>query len=460
MEDGRDVAAFLAALPSETLSPELIALRDLDAVVDLAYHWPVVHVTQIPVQYARLGMAALPTFKRVYVDAGFTALDWLDAKLPPKMPVTLVIDQAVSGAASAFAYVWGNRITSVIAKGHEVHPDPIPDLLGRCVNVQSVKIAHATMPVDAAAYVAAIPLQYLHTLDVHVTASGALDTSGLVAWLHGPNATSLTLSCDSVSNPTSLVAAIEACATLSYLDLDDASNVQDALSTSPFVLEHVGVLTQSQWSDTYADILTKLRPGHVRSFLFEKKLGDRLVLPHVVDALGECPQLEVVGFIRVHIPRISTFEDPRDVLTIVRWLSTSRHLASVDLDGTVLGREGALELARTLPAWMLRGLETLQLRGTGLNDEDAVVLAIALASGTNRRPLTIDLTGNELTIASAPVLLTMLGASRNVTLRLDGPFVLTGQDVLCDLVRVHSLDHSVPGRFSSPSHVSSLWHSI
>ncbi|KDO24988.1 hypothetical protein SPRG_09718 [Saprolegnia parasitica CBS 223.65] len=135
LKDGRDVAALLAALPAEMLSPELVALRDLSAVVDLADHWPVVHVTTIPIEHTRLGIAALPAFAGIYVDPGIAAVAWLDATLPPRMPLTLAVDPSVLGTQSAFAYAWGDRVTTVIVHGHDIQPDAIPDLLGRCVNV-------------------------------------------------------------------------------------------------------------------------------------------------------------------------------------------------------------------------------------------------------------------------------------------------------------------------------------
>ncbi|KDO24979.1 hypothetical protein SPRG_09708 [Saprolegnia parasitica CBS 223.65] len=170
LRDGKSVTAFLSALPPLTLPPELIALRDLGAVVNLACHWPVVHITKIPIQYARLGVAALPVFAGVYIDAGFTALDWLDAT--PQKAVTLVVDPSVPGTLTTFAYNWGDGITAVVIKGHKVAPDPIPDMLGRCVNVQSASIEGAATQAAAAAYLAALSTQHLRTLKVTANGTG------------------------------------------------------------------------------------------------------------------------------------------------------------------------------------------------------------------------------------------------------------------------------------------------
>ncbi|KDO24978.1 hypothetical protein SPRG_09707 [Saprolegnia parasitica CBS 223.65] len=132
--------------------------------------------------------------------------------------------------------------------------------------------------------------------------------------------------------------------------------------------------------------------------------------------------------------------------------------------------EGVLALARALPAWMARGLETLRLDNTGLHDKDAIVLAVALASGKNRRPLTVDLFANNMTIASAPGLLTALGACRNVTLRFGADFAqrsiwsghrLDGDENIRDLIRTHQLQYVVSEHtFSSPSRVSSPWQLV
>ncbi|KDO16591.1 hypothetical protein SPRG_17896, partial [Saprolegnia parasitica CBS 223.65] len=146
LENGCDVAAFLAAQPPLTLPPELLALRDLGAAINLADHWPVVHVTKIPVQHARLAIAALPVFKGIHVDPGFAALAWLDATLPPHMPVSLDVDPKVPGALCAFVHVWGSHVVNVVLKGRYVELDPIPDVLARCVNVESVTIKNRAGP--------------------------------------------------------------------------------------------------------------------------------------------------------------------------------------------------------------------------------------------------------------------------------------------------------------------------
>ncbi|KDO19482.1 hypothetical protein SPRG_14665 [Saprolegnia parasitica CBS 223.65] len=196
---GKDVAALLTALPVSTLPPELVALRDLGAVVDLAHHWPVVRVAEIPIEHAHLAIAALPAFAGVHVDVGFAALAWLDAKLPPMKPVTLVVDPSVLGMLSAFAYAWGGLVTNVLINSHEVQPDPTPDILARCVNVQKVTIT-VLKRVTAAAYLAVLPTR--HLLEMTMKAAGALDVAAIIAWLQGPSAMSLDLTCTSVSDPT------------------------------------------------------------------------------------------------------------------------------------------------------------------------------------------------------------------------------------------------------------------
>ncbi|KDO18135.1 hypothetical protein SPRG_16496 [Saprolegnia parasitica CBS 223.65] len=440
MEDGRDVAAFLAALPDETLPPELAALRDLGAVVDLADHWPFVRVVHVPTEYARVAIAALPAFGGVLIDPGFAALAWLDAELPPATLVYLVLDPSVSGVPGAFAFNWGDCITHVIVHGHTVAPDPIPDILAHCMHVQSVSIVSATTPAAAAAYLGAIVTTDLRTLSVHVASTGALDTSGIVAWLHGLKAISLSITCDTVDDPTALAHAIHACATMWSLSLDGAMDVQGALVRSPYHLHHIRTLTLVQSTDQYVDVFAKLHPDNIGHFSLKKAQGHALAVPRTMGALRKCAVLENIALVHVHISTMSarlrdcfwlasatfqqtTFENPQDVVATMRWLSTSRHLRSVDLDGTVLGRAGVVELARALPLWMATGLKTLALRGSQINDKDAIVLAVALASGRNRRPLTIAMTGNQLTAASAPALLTALAACCDVTLHVGSIFV-------------------------------------
>ncbi|KDO25003.1 hypothetical protein SPRG_09733 [Saprolegnia parasitica CBS 223.65] len=437
----KDVVALLGALPPMMLPPELIALRDLGAVVDLACHWPVVHVTTIPIQYARLGIAALPAFAGVYIDAGFTALDWLDATLPPTMPVTLVVDPSVSGALSAFVYAWGDRITNVIIKKHEVQPDLIPDMLGRCVNVQS-----------------------------------------------GPRATSLSLDCVSVSDPTALAIAIQACSTLATLRLDRAVDVQTALVALPTTLHHVTTLSLSYSSEPNdigpGGLLRKLDQAKIVSIRYNGYPSMRL--DDVMNFLVTRTSLESVTLYNWTLPAITEigawprlssitlhgvqFDHMESVPAIIQWLSTSRHLTSVDFTSTKLGKEGVLALARALPVWMARGLTTLTLYGTGLTDVDVVVLAIALASKCNRRALKVDVSSCSLTLTSASFLLATLGACCNVTLRLGYPFGNFGpqyrrynaanEDRIQDLVNVHGLQSTEPGVFTSPTRASSPWETL
>ncbi|KDO19478.1 hypothetical protein SPRG_14661 [Saprolegnia parasitica CBS 223.65] len=400
---GADVAALLNALPASTLPVELIALRDLGAVVNLACHWPVVHITKIPIQYARLGITALPAFAGVYIDAGFTTLVWLDATLPPTMPVTLVVDPSVTGLLGAFAYNWGDRITNVIVKSHEVQPDPIPDILSRCVNVQSVTITstiqNTITPVAAASYLSVLRTTQLVALNVTVAAPDALDVMTVVAWLQGPSAASLSLPCVSVSDPTALASAIQACSTLATLRLDCAVDVQTALVSSPTTLHHITALSLSHSSE--------------------------LITLHEVQ-----------------------FDHTQSVPTIIQWLSSSRHLTSVDFTYTKLGKEGVLALARALPVWMARGLKMLTLYGTELTDDDVVVL----------------------TLTSTSLLLATLGACHNVTLRLGHRFgkfdpqhwchKAANEDRIQDLVDVHGLQSTEPGVYTSPTRASSPWQTL
>ncbi|KDO19480.1 hypothetical protein SPRG_14663 [Saprolegnia parasitica CBS 223.65] len=397
-----DVAAFLNALPVSTLPVELIALRDLGAAVSLADHWPGVYGTKIPVHYARLGIAALPEFSGVYIDAGFTPLDWLDVTLPPMMPVTLVVDPSVSSVPGAFAYNWGDRISHIITKNRRV--DPICDLLGRCVNVQSVSI-------------------WRHLRRRH-------------------RATFLSLLCTRVRDPTALATAIQVCSTLATLRLDCVEDIYAALASLPSTLHHITSLSLSQSSDQYdipiLGLFEKLDPTKLLSLSIRNNYYQALRLRDVVCILGVCPSLESVCLENWTLPAASTagacprlgsatlcylpLDAVRDVTTIMEWLSTSHRLRTVVLTGTVLGHNGVA--ARALPAWMARGLETLGLDETELGDDDASVLATALASGKNRRSLTIDVSSNLLTMASAAVLLTALGACCDVALRLSNPFLM------------------------------------
>ncbi|EQC30319.1 hypothetical protein SDRG_11896 [Saprolegnia diclina VS20] len=481
-------------MPGETLPLELAALRDLGAAVDLADHWPVVHVTKIPIQHVQLAVAALPTFAGIYIDAGFMALAWLDATLPPTIPLTLVLDPSESGVPGAIAYNWGDRISEVIVKGHAVDPDPVPEFLSRCVNVQCVTIEDAATPLVAAACLAALPTNHLHALRVHVVSPGALDAAAIVAWLHGPCAVCFSLSCETVLDPTALAIAIASCESLSSLSFENAMDVQDALATSEYKLDHILSLSLGLTSGPYVNVLAILHPSVVARITLAKTQGEALVLPYIVDALGECTMLEEVSLVNAHISPMSTtrkmghcvwltsvaikwstFAALCDVPKLIQWFSTSRQLASVDLTGTALGKAGVVELARALPAWMARGLQSLNLEAMGLKDDDVVVLAVALASSRNCRRLAINLAGNQLTNASVPLLLTTLGACRDVILHLSGLFVDTGRasnahdrrdsyanerQAIRDLMKLHQLQYIASSTFASPSRTSSPWHPI
>ncbi|KDO19479.1 hypothetical protein SPRG_14662 [Saprolegnia parasitica CBS 223.65] len=477
---GIDVAALLDASPVSMLPSELIALRDLGAVVDLADHWPVVHVSKIPIQHARLAIAALPAFAGVFIDAGFTTLAWLDATLPPTMAVTLVLDPSVPGTFSTFAYAWGSRITEVIVKGHDVQPDPIPEILARCVNVQSVTIESAETRVAAAAYLAAMPTQHLRTLKVRVVADDPVDASAIVAWLQGSDATSFSLACHSVREPMALASAIEACTTLSSLTLDGVAIVQGALATAPNNLHHITALALSNdygAYDAYMKVLLQ-KMDRALSFSLRKTGGRGMLLRGVMGYLCTRPSLESVTLDNWSLravpttgacPRLTSFtlrhvQVHRTIPKIVQWLSTSHRPSSLDFSSTMLGNDGFAALARALPVWMARGLKTLGLGRTGLTDGDAVVLAFALGSGRNRRSLTIDLQANDFAIASVAVLLTTLGTCHDVTLRFGSASVASHllalnkpcdeKDVLRVLVRVHKLEYIAPGTFTTPPRTS------
>ncbi|KDO16032.1 hypothetical protein SPRG_18432, partial [Saprolegnia parasitica CBS 223.65] len=58
------------------------------------------------------------------------------------------------------------------------------------------------------------------------------------------------------------------------------------------------------------------------------------------------------------------------VVWLMQLLSTSRCLTTVDLSYSKIGTAGFAALAKALPAWMARGLQTLTLRATGLRDDD------------------------------------------------------------------------------------------
>ncbi|EQC39046.1 hypothetical protein SDRG_03999 [Saprolegnia diclina VS20] len=489
LEQSWDVLALLHALRPSTLPPELLALRDLGAAVALADHWPLVHVTKIPVQHARLAIAALPAFKGIYVDPGFAALAWLDATLPPHMPVSLYVDPKVPGAVCAFAHAWGSHVVDVIVKGRHVQLDPIPDVLARCVNVESVTIKNRAEPERTATYLAAIPTTRLRTLEVLVFGEELEEVSAIVAWLQGPTATSLTLACDAVRDPTALARAIQASITLTSLRFVDATDVQRALVALPHDLHH---MTSLAVHDRYGDgrpalrLLQKLDSTNVLSFSLElAKQGDRdsddsdcdsddeLTIANVLNTLAVYPALASVRLVNARISAVTTvgvwpqltsailrrtvFKTASDIVLVILQLSTSRCLRVVDLSHTELEEAGFVELARALPAWMARGLQTLVLSGTGFCDDDVVLFAVALASGKNRRPLTINLTLNRLGLASLTLLLSALSACRNVALHVEtGRFTY---DML-SLAQWHELWQVRPGVFMSPPQTSSLWHSI
>ncbi|KDO24987.1 hypothetical protein SPRG_09717 [Saprolegnia parasitica CBS 223.65] len=464
-----DVLSVLNALPVATLPPELLALRDLSTLVYLTDHWPVVHATKIPVQHARLAIAALPAFKGIHVDPGFAPLAWLDATLPPHMPVSLDVDPKVPGALCAFVHVWGSHVVNVVLKGCYVELDPIPDVLARCVNVESVTIKNRAEPNSIATYVAAIPMTHLHTLKV-LHADGQLDDiSAIVAWLQGPKATSLTLACDAVNAPTALARAIQASTTLTSLRIVDAIDLQRALVALPKDLHHI---TSLAVRDRYGDggsavgLLQKLNPTKLLS-----DSDDELPVMNVINTLAVYPALETMRLVNARLAAVttagvwpqltsvtlrrSTFKAANDVVNVIQQLSTSRCLTVVDLSHTKLGAAGFGELAWALPAWMARGLRTLVLSGTGISDNDVVLFAVALASGKNRRPLTVDMTSNELGVASVKLLLGALSACRNVALHVE----TCHHNTLYSLVQRHRLVEVRPGVFMSPP-TSSPWHSF
>ncbi|EQC29954.1 hypothetical protein SDRG_12236 [Saprolegnia diclina VS20] len=422
VDNGRDVAALLSALPGLTLPPELVALRDLGAVVNLADHWPVVQVAKIPIQHARLGIAALPVFTGIKLGSGDAALAWLDVALPTTMPVTL----SVSGKDFGTSYRLCVR--------------PAQDILARCVNVQSVSIVSEISPAATAAYVAAISATHLQSLDINAWAQPMVDACAIVAWLQGPNAASLTLGCDSVRDPMALASAIQNCSTLSSLRLVEAVDVQAALVASAGNLHHVTALSLRQFGvgDQLArDLLMKLDHSKVRSFALDLAPvddDDETPVADVLTALAECSLLEALCLDKLRLStvptsgncaqlstvavRAATFETPDDVITLIQWLSTSQRLTSLDLSETSLGQAGVAALTEALPAWIARGLASLTLRATGLSDKDAAKLAAAIVSSHKRQHLAIDLTDNELTPYSVQLLTTTLGTTPNVTLSL------------------------------------------
>ncbi|KDO19481.1 hypothetical protein SPRG_14664 [Saprolegnia parasitica CBS 223.65] len=478
-EHGEDVAALLSALPPLTLPPELVALRDLGAVVDLAHHWPVVRVTEIPIEHAHLGVAALPALQGLYIEPGFAALAWLDATLPPTIPVALVVDPTVSGVLSAFAYKWGDRITHVIIKDHEVHPDPIPDILGRCVTVSHAAIESTKTQVAAAAYLAVLPMHHLSVLEVSAAKAqlDALDVAAIAFWLQGPSATSFSLACTSVSDPTALASAIQASSTLSLLTLDGVLDVQAALVTLPSTLHHITALSLRQSSGLYDVpthvLLGKLDRTKVVSFALENNNAQAVRLHDVASVFMTCPSLESVQLVNWRLPAVSTtggacpclasftlrqvqFDGVESMSKMMRWLSTSRCLASVDFSYTRLGTKDILELARALPLWMASGLKELQLAATGLGNVDMTVFVVALAAGRNRWRLTIDMSRNDFAIEAVSVLLTTLGACRDVALVFGSTSFVS--PTALDLVQEHKLEQPVKGTYTSPPRTSSPWH--
>ncbi|EQC30313.1 hypothetical protein SDRG_11890 [Saprolegnia diclina VS20] len=271
LDDGRDVTSLLKALPPLTLPLELVALRDLGAAINLADHWPVVHVIAIPIEHARLAIDALPAFEGVFVNLGVAALVWLDATLPPAMPITLVLSPEELGTSSAFAYAWGDRITNVIVRGATVRKDPMPDMLGRCVNVQSVLIEANFVPVDK--YVDALSTKQLHALQLDDMGQNTVDASGIVARLEEPRATTLSLTCNSVRDPAPLATAIQDCSHLTSLRLGDALDVK-AASVSLHHVTSLAILDNGFDDRLPVGPLRKLDRSKVVSFLLEHDVGD------------------------------------------------------------------------------------------------------------------------------------------------------------------------------------------
>ncbi|KDO24989.1 hypothetical protein SPRG_09719 [Saprolegnia parasitica CBS 223.65] len=329
---------------------------------------------------------------------------------------------------------------------------------------------------------AALPKQHLHTLTVITSAFGPMDTSAMVAWLQEPHATSLTLGCSSVSDPSALADAIQACVTLRTLSLLGAMDVQEALVASPKTLPHITSLTvvESRFGDgATLGLVKKLDRTKIVFFDFEhiKGMGDNdfgnRPETSVLDTLALCPALRTLRLVRIHITpttttgtwshlstvavQNTTFKTPGDAVKLLQWLSTSRCLKDVDLGYTQLGTAGFVELARALPAWMARGLQSLRLQETKMGDDDAAILVVALASGTNRRPLTVNVRSNPFSEASTKLFLDMLGASHNVTLHVGtGRFTASIQNY----VQLHHLVLVQPGVLTSPPRSSSPWYAI
>ncbi|KDO19467.1 hypothetical protein SPRG_14650 [Saprolegnia parasitica CBS 223.65] len=488
LDDDSDVLILLDALPVVTLPPELVALRDLGAVVALDEHWPVVHVTKIPIEHAHLGVAALPAFTGVHVDSGVASLAWLDAT--PKAPVTLVADASVPGALSAFAYAWGDRITKVIVKAcdeDEDENDPVPEMLARCSNVQSVEIQSDRC---ISPLLAAMPTTHLHTLVVDALGESDVDTSSIVAWLQGPRATSLSFLANTTLDPRTLAKAIHACPTLTSLHVNDALDLLHALIALPKTLDNISSLSLCEmgYEDNNAPValkvLRKLNPNNVVSFALQHLSGADLQverIPSFINVLATYPSLQALDLNDVFLSNVTTtdvcahlsnvtvccttFGTSNDAVHFIRWLSTSRVLRYVDLTRTKLGKAGVDALAQALPMWMTSGLETLTLSAAGLNGDDAALLAGALAAGKNRRHFALDLSENyPLTLASARRLMAALGASHNVTLDLGACF-RRSDGAVCDqfvqveaLLRLHQPYEVSSGVFKAPSPITSLWH--
>ncbi|KDO16592.1 hypothetical protein SPRG_17897 [Saprolegnia parasitica CBS 223.65] len=228
------------------------------------------------------------------------------------MPLTLVVDPSVLGTCSAFARVWGDRVTTVIVQGAKVRKDPVPDILARCVHVQSVHIEFYFVPVHA--YMNALSTKQLHTLEIDEGwGHDAVNASGIVAWLQGPHATSLSLACNSVRDPAALATAIYDCSHLTSLRLVDALDLKEALVTSSRTLHHITSLAiLDDGFDAHLNVV---------SFSLEKCLGDKgddVVTTSVLDALAMCPALTTLSLTNLDLTAASRSTGFWPQLTTVR----------------------------------------------------------------------------------------------------------------------------------------------
>ncbi|KDO22896.1 hypothetical protein SPRG_12033 [Saprolegnia parasitica CBS 223.65] len=333
-------------------------------------------------------------------------------------------------------------------------------------------------PAATTSYLKALPTTHLHTLKVDGGNQYGVDASAIVSWLQGPRAATLSLSCETVIDAPALASAIAGCAHLTSLSVGGLPNVLEALISSPMSLHHITALSvrvHDSQHELAPRLLRKLDRTKVTSFSLHLDGGlNEQIETDVLSTLALCPGLTSLSLYNVHMPpledatgvwpqlatvavRYSVLPRSADEIELLQWLSTSHRLKVVNLDRTQLETESFVELARALPAWMARGLETLSLSDARPTDDDVAVLVVALvlAAGRNKRHLTLDLTENTFTSTTVTLLLTALGACLNVTLHVD-------EDELDEEIRAlgeqHQLVETSPGVFTSPTRASSLWH--